>query len=116
MTLQILQAFFFVVDNRKGKVYRGWKSIDIFEEIRVAAQAGTMFLVKNKAGAITALVIGKLADGNMHVSAVLSTKPGKLQQFYKAFRAKWPTVKKLTAERRGKRVEYNLEQLDRRLT
>lgn len=103
----------FVLANRRNKVCRNWSPYDITRHVARALELHTLAYVEAN-GQLTGVVWGAPDYCNkiLHIETILTTtKDGfvTLMRYFLTVYDGWT----LTAERRGKFVQYNTERLRR---
>lgn len=112
--LTLKQLVEFCLEHKKEKVFQHYTESDIAWTILKAAEEGCFLYYVNETGTLTGIVCGRIENGAMHVTNILTTERQAIKAFVKQFKAKWPTLN-LTAIRKGFPVSYNTSKLCNKL-
>lgn len=107
----------FVVKNRVGKkAFFKYTERQIKLQILDGLIQGTCFYSKDVEGKIDGVVTATLRDEGkvMYVLNILANHKNCIKNFFVMFKNRFPNFR-LTALRRGKPVEYNVERLQKKL-
>lgn len=93
---------------RERGVLSDWKDVQIIDQIIDSIHCHSMAFGLDKNNKLISICLARW-HGNccMHIIAIAGDK-GELKALYKHLRKQFPQVNKLTADRKGKYVEYNI--------
>jgi len=105
----------FILENRRGKVFKNWSDAAIYSYICECLETNTLAYATHE-GKVVGVVCGtKTLQKNIYIMEILTTRAGVLKQFVAFFKRIYPDYT-LTAHRRGKYIEYNTPKLVAKLS
>lgn len=105
----------FAIANRRGKkVFKDWSAQQLESEFKDALLTNCLLYSVGTNNAIDGVVHGTRQGNIIHVKNILTTHSNALKNFFIRFQQIYPGFK-LTANRRGRLVEYNLSSFKRHL-
>lgn len=103
----------FIVDNRRGKVFKGWNEEQLFFSVVMGSEQNLFFVVVEEETILGVVLLRKLKPFELHVNQILTIEKGIMGVMLEHFLVQWPATKYLTAKRHGRMVTYKMETLKR---
>ena len=94
--------------REEPKLLKEWNVKDIYRAIYCAISDGTLFWTRDSSQRLCGLAIGILSEDKtiLHVCAIKCKQEGLLRLYIRELWRRFPNLKKVTAQRHNKKVEY----------